>query len=98
MSHPPADGPQPPVTGPGAPDAGAADIPPTLRSLLDRACVRAELRGHRADVVLDDARFAMRELTLGLVPDLGGTLPLVAAVGYPRALEKTLKHELGGKS
>jgi enoyl-CoA hydratase/carnithine racemase len=38
-------------------------------------------------VAADDARFAMRELALGLVPDLGGTLPLVAAVGYPRALE-----------
>jgi enoyl-CoA hydratase/carnithine racemase len=35
----------------------------------------------------DDARFAMREPSLGLVPDLGGTRPLVAAVGYPRALE-----------
>lgn len=41
------------------------------------------------DLVLcaDDARFAMRETSLGLVPDLGGTAPLVAAVGYPRALE-----------
>jgi enoyl-CoA hydratase/carnithine racemase len=35
----------------------------------------------------DDAQFAMREPSLGLVPDLGGTGPLVAAVGYPRALE-----------
>jgi enoyl-CoA hydratase/carnithine racemase len=33
------------------------------------------------------ARFAMRETSLGLVPDLGGTHPLVRAVGYPRALE-----------
>lgn len=38
-------------------------------------------------VCTDDARFAMRETSLGLVPDLGGTGPLVAAVGYPRALE-----------
>lgn len=38
-------------------------------------------------VCADDARFAMRETSLGLVPDLGGTAPLVAAVGYPRALE-----------
>lgn len=29
----------------------------------------------------------MKEPQLGLVPDLGGTAPLVAAVGYPRALE-----------
>lgn len=38
-------------------------------------------------LVADDAEFAMRETSLGLVPDLGGTAPLVAAVGYPRALE-----------
>ena len=38
-------------------------------------------------IVSDDVAFAMRETSLGLVPDLGGTGPLVAAVGYPRALE-----------
>lgn len=38
-------------------------------------------------VVADDALFAMREPSLGLVPDLGGTQPLVATVGYARALE-----------
>lgn len=38
-------------------------------------------------VCAPDARFAMREPTLGLVPDLGGTWPLVRAVGYVRALE-----------
>ena len=38
-------------------------------------------------VVADDARFAMRETSLGLVPDLGGTKPLVDAVGPSRALE-----------
>jgi enoyl-CoA hydratase/carnithine racemase len=38
-------------------------------------------------VCADDARFAMRETSLGLVPDLGGTARLVEAVGYPRALE-----------
>jgi enoyl-CoA hydratase/carnithine racemase len=38
-------------------------------------------------VVTEDAQFAMRETSLGLVPDLGGTLPLVEIVGYPRALE-----------
>ncbi len=38
--------------------------------------------------VLDPgARFAMRETSLGLVPDLGGTGPLVEAIGYSRALE-----------
>jgi enoyl-CoA hydratase/carnithine racemase len=38
-------------------------------------------------VVADDVRFAMKETSLGLVPDLGGTWPLVSAVGYARALE-----------
>ena len=31
--------------------------------------------------------FAMKETSLGIVPDLTGTHPLVAAVGLPRALE-----------
>jgi enoyl-CoA hydratase/carnithine racemase len=38
-------------------------------------------------VAADDAQFTMAEPTLGLVPDLGGTQPLVEAVGYARALE-----------
>lgn len=38
-------------------------------------------------VVTPDAKFSMREPTLGLVPDLGGTQPLVRLVGYSRALE-----------
>lgn len=38
-------------------------------------------------VLADDARLSMREPSLGLVPDLGGTKPLVDLVGYPRALE-----------
>jgi enoyl-CoA hydratase/carnithine racemase len=33
------------------------------------------------------ARFSMRETSLGLVPDLTGTHPLVRSVGYARALE-----------
>ena len=33
------------------------------------------------------ARFAMRETSLGLVPDLTGTHPLVRSVGYSRAVE-----------
>jgi enoyl-CoA hydratase/carnithine racemase len=37
-----------------------------------------------------DARFAMRETSLGLVPDLTGTHPLVRAVGYSRAVELCL--------
>ena len=35
----------------------------------------------------EDVQFAMRETSLGLVPDLTGTHPLVALVGYARALE-----------
>lgn len=38
-------------------------------------------------LVADDVQLAMRETSLGLVPDLAGTRPLVRAVGYPRALE-----------
>lgn len=38
-------------------------------------------------VVTPDVRFSMRETSLGLVPDLGGTQPLVQLVGYSRALE-----------
>jgi enoyl-CoA hydratase/carnithine racemase len=38
-------------------------------------------------VLADDAALTMAESRYGLVPDLGGTHPLVAAVGYPRALE-----------
>ncbi len=38
-------------------------------------------------LVSDDVQFAMREASLGLVPDLTGTAPLVRAVGYSRALE-----------
>ncbi|WP_344213526.1 enoyl-CoA hydratase/isomerase family protein [Kribbella sancticallisti] len=38
-------------------------------------------------VVTPDVRFSMREPALGLVPDLGGTQPLVQLIGYSRALE-----------
>ena len=38
-------------------------------------------------LVADDVQLAMRETSLGLVPDLGGTRPLTQLVGYPRALE-----------
>ncbi len=38
-------------------------------------------------VVTDDVSFAMREVSLGMIPDLAGTRPLVEAVGYSRALE-----------
>lgn len=38
-------------------------------------------------VCAQDAQFAMRETSLGLVPDLTGTHPLVHQLGYARALE-----------
>lgn len=38
-------------------------------------------------VLAEDAQLAMAEVTLGLVPDLGGTKRLVDLVGYSRALE-----------
>jgi enoyl-CoA hydratase/carnithine racemase len=38
-------------------------------------------------VAADDAQFAMAEVSYGIVPDLAGTHPLVAAVGRARALE-----------
>lgn len=38
-------------------------------------------------VLADDAQLTMAETGLGLVPDLGGTQPLVDHVGYSRALE-----------
>ena len=38
-------------------------------------------------VLADDAQLCMKESALGVVPDLGGTKPLVEAVGYSRALE-----------
>jgi enoyl-CoA hydratase/carnithine racemase len=38
-------------------------------------------------VLSDDARFSMAEVTLGLVPDLGGTKRLTELVGPSRALE-----------
>ena len=38
-------------------------------------------------IVTDDVQFCMAETSLGLVPDLGGTHPLVHAVGHSRAVE-----------
>jgi len=38
-------------------------------------------------IVAHDVQFRMAETALGIVPDLGGTHPLVHAVGYARAVE-----------
>lgn len=47
-------------------------------------------------VISHDARFAMLESDLGLVPDLTGTGPLVQSVGYSRALEICLTARMVG--
>ncbi|QGK69756.1 enoyl-CoA hydratase/isomerase family protein [Allosaccharopolyspora coralli] len=38
-------------------------------------------------ILTTDATLRMAETSLGIVPDLGGTLPLVRTVGYARAVE-----------
>ncbi|CAB5077519.1 unannotated protein [freshwater metagenome] len=38
-------------------------------------------------ILADDAKFAMKEISLGLVPDLTGTYSLMQLVGYSRALD-----------
>jgi len=53
-----------------------------VRNLGFQLALTCDLR-----LVAEDVRFAMREASLGIVPDLGGTKPLVDAVGYSRALE-----------
>lgn len=84
-------------------EAIAALIPEFQRAFTSwretNAVVIAAVQGHAigagfqlalgADlrVVSDDVKFAMREVSLGLIPDLGGTSPLVQTVGYARALE-----------
>jgi enoyl-CoA hydratase/carnithine racemase len=41
-------------------------------------------------ILAEDAKLCMKEPTLGLVPDLTGTKPLVDIVGLPRAIELCL--------
>ena len=41
-------------------------------------------------ILADDAQLSMAEVTLGLVPDLGGTKRLVELIGYSRAAELCL--------
>jgi enoyl-CoA hydratase/carnithine racemase len=47
-------------------------------------------------LVSTDVQFSLREPSLGLVPDLGGTLALVHALGYSRALELCVTSRLMG--
>lgn len=65
-------------------------VPPVTIALVQGHAIGAGFQlalGCDLMVVADDAQLAMRETSWGLVPDLGGTAPLVAAVGYSRALE-----------
>lgn len=87
----------------GGPEVLAGAIEPLQRGFTGwaeaDAVVVAAVQGHAvgagfqlalaADlrVVADDVQLAMRETSLGLVPDLGGTGALVDLVGYSKALE-----------
>jgi enoyl-CoA hydratase/carnithine racemase len=86
--------------GPEHGDARIAEYQAGFRWLRDPSRVTiAAVQGHAIGagfqlalacdfrVLADDAQFCMAETSLGLVPDLGGTLPLVQLVGYARAAE-----------
>jgi enoyl-CoA hydratase/carnithine racemase len=86
--------------GPEQGDAQIAEYQAGFRWLRDPARVTiAAVQGHAIGagfqlalacdfrVLASDAQFSMAETSLGLVPDLGGTLPLVQLVGYSRAAE-----------
>ena len=88
------------MAGADAIDAGIADFQRGFTGwAASPAVVVAQVHGYAiggglqlalaADlrVVAEDAQLAMRETSHGIVPDLGGTKPLVDAVGYARALE-----------
>ncbi len=49
-------------------------------------------------VLTEDAQFTMAEISLGLVPDLGGTKRLVELVGYARAMDICLTGRRVGAS
>ncbi|HVV18985.1 MAG TPA: enoyl-CoA hydratase/isomerase family protein [Pseudonocardiaceae bacterium] len=85
---------------PGGGDAIVDRFQQGFRWLADPARVTvAAVRGHAIGagfqlalacdlrVAATDATFTMAETSLGLVPDLTGTLPLVRAVGYSRAVD-----------
>ncbi len=96
------DGRVPSPAGPGFEDwvAGCQEGFAWLRSpaLISIAAVRGHAIGAGFQLALgcdlrvlaDDAMLCMKEPTLGLVPDLMGTKPLVDIVGLPRALELCL--------
>lgn len=70
--------------------AGWRDLPQIVVAAVQGNAIGAGFQlALAADLVVaaQDARFSMKEVTLGLVPDLAGLAPLTAAVGYQRALE-----------
>ena len=80
--------------GPRSPASSAASpwsqVPAVVLAAVQGAAIGAGFQLALAcdlRVVADDVAFAMRETSLGLVPDLAGTAPLVRLVGYARALE-----------
>ncbi|HEX2704700.1 MAG TPA: enoyl-CoA hydratase/isomerase family protein [Candidatus Lustribacter sp.] len=67
-----------------------AQIPAVVIAAVQGHAIGAGLQlalGADLRVVADDVAFAMREPSLGMIPDMGGTHPLVRLVGYARALE-----------
>jgi enoyl-CoA hydratase/carnithine racemase len=90
----------------GGPDGGTAVIEQFQAAFAwwraARPVTVAAVQGHAvgagfqlalaADLMLvaDDVGLVMKESAFGLVPDLAGTHPLVAALGYRRALEVCL--------
>ena len=65
--------------------AAWADVPAVVVAAVQGHAIGAGFQlALAADlrVVADDVQLAMRETSLGLVPDLGGTGPLVALVGW----------------
>ncbi len=70
--------------------AGWSDVSAAVIAAVQGAAIGAGFQlALAADVrlVADDVQFAMRETSLGLAPDLGGTRPLANLVGYSTALE-----------
>lgn len=81
------DNPQPFIAAAQAGFAVWSHIPQTVIAEVQGNAIGAGFQlALASDVIIaaSNARFAMRETSLGLVPDLGGTGALVDAIGYRR--------------
>lgn len=81
------DNPQPFIAAAQAGFAVWSNIPQTVIAEVQGNAIGAGFQlALASDVIIAafNARFAMRETSLGLVPDLGGTGALVDAIGYRR--------------